>query len=265
MIPSSGRPISTFSLRVLAPAIVAGLCVLATSCGVFGGGLTRSATLSSAEEGVYLTMTPRYQAYMSSDINTADFFLSDLPADAFADGADLSQFSGSLIQIHMFLAPKAGSTPIAFSATSATVRQVVFAEGQMGMYSGGGFLLPSGTAGGSTFGGKIHSASMRLTARTPGFADKLGASEFSSGLSVPKDVSRAKRMSLLMERAYAQMPIRNLPKILGQDQQDARNLLQDELDADTSESTPDAAIEKPTPTNPGDRPTPPSTPPPGPL
>lgn len=210
-------------------------------------------------------MTPRYQAYLSSDINTADFFLSDLPADAFADGADLSQFTGSLIQIHMFLAPKAGSTPIAFSATSATVRQVVFAEGQMGMYSGGGFLLPSGTAGESTFGGKIHSASMRLTARTPGFADKLGPAEFASGLSVPKDVSRAKRMSLLIERSYAQMPIRHLPKILGQDQQDARNLIEGELDADTSESTRDSTIEKPTPTNPGNQPTPPSTPPPGPL
>lgn len=235
------------------------------SCGVFGGGLTREATLASAETGFVLNMAPRYQAYMSSDINTADFFLSDLPADAFADNADLSQFSGSLIQIHMFLAPKAGSTPIEFSATSATVRQVVFANGQMGMYSGGGFLLPSGTAGDRTFGGKIHSASMRMTARTPGFADKLGPAEFSSGLSVPKDVSRAKRMSLLVERAYAQMPIRNLPKILGQDQNEATNEIQDHLDADTSESTSDSKIEKPTPGNPGNEPTPPSTPPPGPL
>ncbi|MGH7244931.1 MAG: hypothetical protein ACREJD_16070 [Phycisphaerales bacterium] len=246
-------------------ALAAAAACFSASCGVFGGGLTRGTTLASAETGFVLNMTPRYQAYLSSDINTADFFLSDLPPDAFADGADLSQFAGSLVQIHMFLAPKSGSTPIAFSATSATVRQIVFANGQMGMYSGGGFLLPSGTAGDSTFGGTIHSASMRLTARTPGFADKLGSSEFASGLSVPKDVSRAKRMSLLVERAYAQMPIRNLPKILGQDQNDATNDIEHHLDADTSESTPDSKIEKPTPTNPGNQPTPPSTPPPGPL
>jgi len=264
-MPKRGQLKSSFISRTLPLALAAATACFSASCGVFGGGLTREASLASAETGFVLNMTPKYQAYLSADINTADFFLSDLPADAFADNADLSQFSGSLIQIHMFLAPKAGSTPIAFSATSATVRQIVFSQGQMGMYSGGGFLLPSGTAGDSTFGGKIHSASMRLTARTPGFADKLGPAEFASGLSVPKDVSRAKRMSLLVERAYAQMPIHQLPKILGQDQEDATNQIQDHLDADTSESTPDAKIEKPTKANPGNQPTPPSTPPPGPL
>lgn len=264
-MPKRGRTNSRFLFRGVAPALLAVVALFSGSCGIFGGGLTRETTLASAETGFVLNMTPRYQAYMSSDINTADFFLSDLPADAFADGADLSRFSGSLIQIHMFLAPKAGSTPIEFSATSATVRQIVFAQGQMGMYSGGGFLLPRGTAGDRTFGGKIRSASMRLTARTPGFADKLGPAEFASGLSVPKDVSRAKRMSLLVERAYAQMPIRNLPKILGQDQTDAFNEQAEHLDADTSESTPDSKIEKPTQANPGNQPTPPSTPPPGPL
>lgn len=251
-----GRPHPIFASRLL--PLVAGLFAVfsVASCGIFGGGLTQGTNLASAETGYYLNMTPRYQAYYSADVNTADFFLSDLPADAFADGADLSRFSGSLVQVHMFLAPQAGSTPIEFSATTATVRQLIISEGQMGLYSGGGFLLPSGTAGNSTFGGKIHSASMRLTARTPGFVDKLGPAEFASGLSVPKDVSRAKRMSLLMERAYDQMPIRNLPKILGQDQQDARNTLQNHLDADTSESTPDSMIEKPTPTNPGTAPAP---------
>jgi len=264
-MPQSGPSKNPFIRRSLPFVLAGAIACFSASCGIFGGGLTRETTLASAETGFVLNMTPRYQAYLSADINTADFFLSDLPADAFADNADLSQFSGSLIQIHMFLAPKAGSTPIEFSATSATVRQIVFAQGQMGMYSGGGFLLPSGTAGDRTFGGKIHSASMRLTARTPGFADKLGPAEFASGLSVPKDVSRAKRMSLLVERAYAQMPIRNLPKILGQDQSDAFNEQAGHLDADTSESTPDAKIEKPTQANPGNQPTPPSTPPPGPL
>ena len=114
--------------------------------------------------------------------------------------------------------------------------------------------------------GRIAAAALqRFQNRTPGVADKLGPAEFASGLSVPKDVSRAKRMSLLVERAYAQMPIRNLPKILGQDQSDAFNEQAGHLDADTSESTPDAKIEKPTQANPGNQPTPPSTPPPGPL
>ncbi|MFN9972822.1 MAG: hypothetical protein ACK58T_23330, partial [Phycisphaerae bacterium] len=85
-------------------------------------------------------------------------------------------------------------------------------------YSGGGFLLPKGTAGDSSFGGTLKDASMRLTARTPGFVDRLGAAEFESGLKVPKDVSRAKRMALLMERAGELMVIKSRPKILGKDQ-----------------------------------------------
>ncbi|MFO0785182.1 MAG: hypothetical protein U0573_02440 [Phycisphaerales bacterium] len=226
-------------------------CLLCPSCGVFSGGLTRGTALSSVEQGTFLNVTPRYQAYYSSDVNTADFFLSDLPPETFADGADLTQFSGSLIHVHMFLAPKAGSTPIEFTASSATVRQLVLAEGQMGMYSGGGFLLPSGTAGDSSFGGTLRGASMRLTARTPGFVDRLGSSQFASGLSVPKDVSRAKRMSLLMERSYAMMPIKTLPKILGEDQDDAINSMRNTLGGDTSESTPDSEIEKPVKGNPG--------------
>ncbi|MBY0111229.1 MAG: hypothetical protein K2Y21_00300 [Phycisphaerales bacterium] len=192
-----------------------------SSCGVFGSSVTRDATLASFDSGTVLTLEPKFQAYYAADPNTADFYLSDLPAEAFADNADLSRFSGSLVHVHMFLAPKAGATPIAFSANSVTVRHLIIAEGQMGQYSGGGFLLPSGTAGDSTFGGRLKDATMRLTARTPGFVDRLGACEFESGLAVPKDVSRAKRMALLLERAGELMVIKTRPKILGKDQDEA--------------------------------------------
>lgn len=200
---------------------LAGLSLVLGSCGVFGSSVTRDATLTSYDAGTVLTIEPKFQAYYAADPNTADFYLSDLPAEAFADGADLSRFSGSLVHVHMFLAPKAGATPIAFSANSVTVRHLIIAEGQLGQYSGGGFLLPSGTAGDSTFGGKLRNATMRLTARTPGFVDRLGASEFESGLKVAKDVSRAKRMALLLERAGELMVIKTRPKILGKEQDEA--------------------------------------------
>jgi hypothetical protein len=205
------------SVRIGVLALLLASCGL-TGCGVFGSSVTRDATLTSFDAGTVLTIEPKFQAYYAADPNTADFYLSDLPAEAFADDADLSRFSGSLVHVHMFLAPKAGSTPIAFSANSVTVRHLIIAEGQLGQYSGGGFLLPKGTAGDSSFGGTLKDASMRLTARTPGFVDRLGAAEFESGLKVPKDVSRAKRMALLMERAGALMVIKSRPKILGKDQ-----------------------------------------------
>lgn len=230
------------SVRTLAAAALGAASLALGSCGIFGSSVTRDATLTSYDAGTVLTIEPKFQAYYAADPNTADFYLSDLPAEAFADGADLSRFSGSLVHVHMFLAPKAGATPIAFSANSVTVRQLIIAEGQLGQYSGGGFLLPSGTAGDSTFGGRLKDATMRLTARTPGFVDRLGASEFESGLKVPKDVSRAKRMALLMERASELMVIKTRPKILGKDQDEAAP------EATAAEETPPDPTVVPQPT-----------------
>lgn len=205
-------------IRLLALALGGAVGCALGGCGIFGSSITRDATLTSYDAGTVLTIEPKFQAYYAADPNTADLYLSDLPAEAFADDADLSRFSGSLVHVHMFIAPKAGATPIAFTANSVTVRHLIIAEGQLGQYSGGGFLLPSGTAGDTVFGGTLKDASMRLTARTPGFVDRLGACAFESGLKVPKDVSRAKRMALLMERAGTLMVIKTRPKILGKDQ-----------------------------------------------
>lgn len=47
------------------------------------------------------------------------------------------------------------------------------------------------------------------------------------------------------------MPIKTLPKILGEDQDDAINSMRNTLGGDTSESTPDSEIEKPVKGNPG--------------
>lgn len=210
----------SYFVRIFAKAAALSGVLGATlaGCGIFGSSITQDATLTSYDAGTVLSIEPKFQAYYAADPNTADFYLSDLPAEAFADDADLSRFSGSLVHVHMFIAPKAGATPIAFTANSVTVRHLIIAEGQLGQYSGGGFLLPKGTAGDATFGGTLKDASMRLTARTPGFVDRLGACEFESGLKVPKDVSRAKRMALLMERASTIMVIKTRPKILGKDQ-----------------------------------------------
>lgn len=231
----SPRP-ATGSLRgillLLLPLFLAPL----SACSWISPRATRSTELTSVRSGDVLRLEPQFQAYVAADANTVDFYLSDLPAQAFADDADLSQFSGSLVHVHMFLAPRAGSTPIAFTASTATVRQVIFSAGQVGMYSGGGFLLPSGKAGDDVFGGTLRDASLRLTARSPGFVDRLGPADFASSLRVPRDVARARRMAMLMQRAQDLMPIVTKPKILGVDQGQAQRT------EDQGPETPASAI-----------------------
>lgn len=173
---------------------------------MFGCGTTGTALLrSAAGPGTLETKFP-VLAYVSSDVNTADVYMSDLPVAALDPQADLSGVSGVLVHLHMFIAPLAGETPIANSACSATVRVVVVADGHVGIYGGGGFLAPREAPGRTTFGGTIRDASCRLTAKSPGFADLLGSSVFSCTFRVPSDAAAAKRIERRLSTILAALP-----------------------------------------------------------
>lgn len=173
---------------------------------MFGCGTNGTATLRSAGAPVTLSTKLTTLAYLSSDGNTADVYMTDLPAASLDPAADLSGVSGVLVHLHMFIAPLAGETPIADSACSSTVRAVVVADGHIGVYGGGGFLSPSEAPGGATFGGTIRDASCRLTAKSAGFADRLGSSVFASSFRVPKDDGAAKRIERRLATILASLP-----------------------------------------------------------
>jgi hypothetical protein len=133
-------------------------------------------------------------AYWASDNNTADIFLTDLDPAELDRGTDLSKVSGRITQIHVFIAPLAGSTPIASSACSTTVRHIVLAEGAIGVYSGGGFFLPKERLGATELAGSISGVTLRLSGRTPTFADRLGPCELRGKIVAPRDEALAKRI-----------------------------------------------------------------------
>lgn len=140
--------------------------------GMFRGG-SASLTASGSTDRLAANLTTRvYTA--AYDTSAVDFYLSDLPPEVWSRGGDVSAHAGSIIHIHMFVAPRAGSTPIATSASSATVRWLVLAGGRVGLYGGGGFFTKSGEIGDATLGGRIDHASMRPLRASPGFDDKLG-------------------------------------------------------------------------------------------
>lgn len=132
---------------------------------------------------------------MAPDSNTADVYMTDLPPAALEPGADLSDVWGQIIHMHLFVAPKPGSTPIATSACSVTVRSIVIACGEIGVYGGGGFLDPLTEPGEKVLEGAIRGASCRLVAATPGFVDRLGASEFRADFEVPRNDTQARNLA----------------------------------------------------------------------
>ncbi len=144
------------------------------------------------------TVKPEFQVrtYVPRDKNTADVYLSDIPTERLLDPNDtLADAVGSIVHIHIFLVPVAGSTPIDPTACNATVRQVLLAgprgpEGKLpaiGVYGGGGFLLPDESPGSRSFSGDLFDATLKLTHATPGFVDRLGAARMSGDFAARRD------------------------------------------------------------------------------
>lgn len=178
---------------------LASLALLGSGCGrIFTGAGVR---IRSIDRQAALEPQIAASGYTSEDPSTADIYLSDMTASRLVTADSLDQLSGTIIHVHMFLRPRPGKTPIATTASTVTIRCAVFSKGQIGIYGGGGFLFPSGVPGDGDFGGAIKEASVKLLASTPGFADRLGAAEFSSGMLAPQDVAVSGVMAHLMESA----------------------------------------------------------------
>ena len=152
------------------------------------------------------TFEPRYLTgvYDSDDPNSAHIFLTDIDRLG-RPGLSGEGMTGSVVYIHMFLLPKAGRTPIEFSAANTTIKHAVIADGAFGVYGGGGFLLPEGPPGGSIFSGRIQGATLRPLSFTDAFGDRLGWNEMSGTVAVRYDPERAQEIGRWM-RALIEDP-----------------------------------------------------------
>jgi hypothetical protein len=189
---------------VLAASFAASLAILVGCSRV-----SNSLDTVSMRSGSVLRTEAGTRVFSATDRNTADFYLTDLPASAAEPGADLSKLSGTLVHVHLFLSPRPGETPIADEACSFTVRQAVFANGQFGVYSGGGFFTPARDLGDKTNGGRFRGATLRLTHSTPGFEDKLGPSEMAGSFRAGRDDVSSAAWASLLARTIGSAPPRS--------------------------------------------------------
>lgn len=176
----------------LGVVLVGGVMALG-GCGSIGGGSPRLVSAGSLGGVLNADLPTRF--YTSTDRNTGDFYLTNLPDSLWKAGADPSAMEGVIVHVHMFMSPKAGRTPIATTANSCTVRVLVLSQGQLGMFGGGGYLTKSGTSGLPTLGASVADSSLRLMRATPGFSDALGPSVFTGSFTCPRDEAQARLMS----------------------------------------------------------------------
>ncbi|CAG1004917.1 hypothetical protein PHYC_03182 [Phycisphaerales bacterium] len=162
-------------------------------CGMIGSPGAMRVT-SRGQERAELPLNLPTRLYDSKDSNSADFYLTDLPREVWMGGADVSAMSGVMVHVHMFIAPKAGKTPIETTASSAAVRVLVLSNGELGVYGGGGFFSKSGSAGEKTFGGGLKEGTVQLIRATAGFEDRLGPGYFSGSISATRDPEQTAAM-----------------------------------------------------------------------
>lgn len=182
------------------PHRLAALPLLALAIGLLPGcirlGNPTDLRLESILDDAVITSDFSVRTYIPFDKNTADLYFSDIPSERLLDPSDnLANAVGSILHIHLFLVPVAGETPIDATACNVTVRQIVLAGPRgasgkhpaMGIYGGGGFLLPDDNPGANSLGGNLFDATLKLTHSTPGFVDRLGAARMSGTLSARRD------------------------------------------------------------------------------
>lgn len=168
------------------------------------GGAPGSSSLSITSRTGELALKPDLQTnvYRAIDENTADIYLSDLPEDQLLArlSGEAPDLSGVLVHIHMFIMPRAGQTPIDYTASNVSITQLVMAGPSVGVYGGGGFMLPSGKPGNKRFGGTMRGTTLRLIRKDPGFEDLLGTCEVEGRVGAERDEQTARRIGSLMLR-----------------------------------------------------------------
>lgn len=174
------------------------VCWAAPACTMLGSGRA-SAEITSVEHPVVLAPAWQTAVYASPDENTADVVLSDLDREtllgAISSESRLREVEGSILRVRMFLQPRAGRTPIDYTASNASATLIVLSGGRIGVYGGGGFILPSARPGGKSFSGSLRDATLKPTGATPGFVDLLGPSDLSGRVSATRDDEAASRLA----------------------------------------------------------------------
>jgi hypothetical protein len=170
------------------------LVVVLTGCGgmgqIIGGGPAGDLRIQSlGEEPVALTGRFREAVYANGDAVEWSFLLSDVAAAELMEG---TATSGRIIHIELLWIPRAGTTPIEVTATNASVRYVIIADGEVGVYGGAGFAMPRGNPGDDRWTISLRGASLRLLHSTDGFVDLLTPAQLSGTVTAELNTRRTR-------------------------------------------------------------------------
>ncbi|HMN95416.1 MAG TPA: hypothetical protein PKC43_04295 [Phycisphaerales bacterium] len=162
------RPTSATAIGRLLRGIGAAAAVALGACSAPAGKGSVALTGQGRDPAV-LKGSFQLAAYAVGPIQTS-VYMTDLPIDTLVGDEPIT---GQIVHVELLWKPIAGRTPVESTATNASIRHVVFAAGEVGVYGGAGFVSVRGTPGTSQLSLRIYDASMALLESTPGFVDVL--------------------------------------------------------------------------------------------
>ncbi|NBX25039.1 MAG: hypothetical protein EBQ99_03150 [Planctomycetes bacterium] len=173
------------------PCLTACVLALAACYSVQWPWTTTELTTSGLADNPVKVSTAPAEAWYMIEPAQISFYSSDIPADQLAGGGKLS---GQVVNIQLLWDPKPGLTPLEPTTTNISIRLVVFAEGEVGVYGGGGFAWPRGKAEDGSMGLLLTGSNLSLVARTKGFVDLLSPAEMLGTVTARMDEAQSRAL-----------------------------------------------------------------------
>jgi hypothetical protein len=192
-LPDSILSFATLAIMRLIAAWL--MVVLMTLTGCTGPNAAGSLRVQSLGRDPVSLATRFRSAFYSYDVVAGtSFMLSDVSVDKLLDG---SAASGLIMHIELLWLPKPGRTPLDPTATNASIRLIVIADGEVGVYGGAGFAMPNGTpAEERSVSLALRDASLQLLESTPGFNDLLSPAQLTGSVTSRRNEAETLKLNL---------------------------------------------------------------------
>jgi hypothetical protein len=177
--------------RLVGPLLLACVASLAACYTVQWPWTNTELTTSGLTDNPVKVSTVPAEAWYMIEPAQVSFYSSDIPLDQLAAGGKLS---GQVVNIQLLWEPKPGLTPMEPTTTNISIRLVVFAEGEVGVYGGGGFAWPRGKPDDGSMGLLLTGSNLSLVARTKGFVDLLSPAEMLGTVTARMDEARSRAL-----------------------------------------------------------------------
>lgn len=177
-------------------SIVGCLSLLLGGC-FWEKGMDACTIQSRGESSARLATAAVIEAWSAGEASTRSIILSDFTPDQLSN----EQLTGTIVHLDLLWEPTPGKTPLVPTATNFVCRVLVFSQGEMGLYGGGGFGWPDIDSSAGTLTLDISGCSISLLEKTSGFHDLLTPAEIRGRLVA----RRADALVTKLQRSASQL------------------------------------------------------------